>query len=95
MKPDDQTPEPEHDRGRPADPGRKPIPFKIDGKDYETTDTRQQAKDLLDLAGLPADGYDLARHRGQGQVENFDDNAEVHIRPGDRFITKRQAGTVA
>jgi hypothetical protein len=64
------------------------VSFTIDGVEYSSTDRRQTAAQLLALAGVDPADHDLARVVGQGQVEKrFEDNEEVQLTPGARFIS--------
>ena len=64
------------------------VSFTIDGVEYSSTDGRQTAAQLLALAGVDPADHDLARVVGQGQVEKrFEDNEEVQLTPGARFIS--------
>lgn len=79
--------------GKPDGVGK--VPFKVDGQNFTTGEPKQPARDVLALAGLSADDYDLTRPSGPGQVETFDDDDIVHIRPGDKFLSLKQSATVA
>lgn len=71
------------------------ITFTIDGRSFTLGDKHQPAATLLDLAGLPAQGYDLAEVRGHGDVHTFKDDQQVVIKTGDEFVTVRQSAQVA
>ena len=49
---------------------RRSIPFTIDGQPFTTDDVSQKASDLLLLAGLNPDLYDLGGNQGQGPAGN-------------------------
>lgn len=76
-------------------PGRRRVRFTVDGQRYTTDDRTQPARAILELAGLAADTFDLTRVRRKGQVERFDDDETVTIRPGDDFLSLRCQATVA
>lgn len=68
--------------------GQPPVTFTIDGVEYTSTDRRQTAAQLLALAGVNPADHDLARVVGQGQVDKrFDDNEEVQLTPGAKFVS--------
>lgn len=73
------------------------IRFKIDGQKFTTTDAEQPAADLLRLAGLDPEHFDLGqRHRGASvSTKLFDDTETVHIEDGDRFVSIRECAPVA
>lgn len=71
------------------------IHFTIDGKPFTTTDDDQQAADLLRLAGLDPNAYDLAKVSHHGTPEVFKDTAVVELENGDKFVSVRQNAPVA
>jgi len=72
------------------------IPFTIDGQPFTTTDRRQPAAALLQLAGLDPARYDLGELDGHGgQTKRFADDEVVTIRPNARFVSIRHAADVA
>jgi hypothetical protein len=75
---------------KPAD-----ITLTIDGQTFTVHDKHQNAAALLGLAGLPAEGYDLAQVRGQGEVHVFKDSQQVVAKAGDEFVSVRQSAQVA
>lgn len=77
--------------------GRRLIPFTIDGGPYETDDLSQRASELLKLAGLDSDGYDLGEVEGKEHLETkwYQDNEIVEIRKDARFVSRRQSAPVA
>lgn len=73
-----------------------PVPITIDGRRYEVEQGRQlTAADLLRLAGLDPDGYDLAEVLGHGDVRTFRDGDVVDVRPHEKFVSVRQVAPVA
>lgn len=74
---------------------RPPIEFTIDGQAHTTEEHRQAAADLLRLAGLEPTSYDLARLLPNDNPQRFNDDDVVTIRPGDRFVSKRENAQVA
>lgn len=72
------------------------VEFSIDGRPFSTGDRSQPAATLLRLAGLDPTNYDLAELRGNSpQPHRYDDDADVHIRPGARFVSIRHQADVA
>jgi hypothetical protein len=72
------------------------VPFTIDGQLFTTSDRRQPAATLLNLAGLDPVRYDLGELHGQaGQTKRFADDEIVTIRPNARFVSIRHAADVA
>lgn len=71
---------------------RPVLHFTIDGRPYRTHDDHQEVADLLRLAGLGPDHYDLAR---VGDPRPLDPAVLVTIREGDRFVTARRNHPVA
>ena len=76
---------------------RRSIPFTIDGQPFTTDDVSQKASDLLLLAGLNPDLYDLGEIRGKERPETkrFDDQEVVEIEKDARFVSIRQTADVA
>ena len=76
---------------------RRSIPFTIDGQPFTTDDVSQKASDLLLLAGLNPDLYDLGEIRGKERPETkrFDDQEIVEIEKDARFVSIRQTADVA
>jgi hypothetical protein len=73
----------------------RPVEFSIEGRRYTTTERRQQAIDLLRLAGIdPAQHelWELRLHRPLPVRYRFD--AEILIRPGARFVAIRKSADV-
>ena len=79
------------------DAPRRSIPFTIDGQPFTTDDLSQKASDLLLLAGLNPDLYDLGEIRGKDRPETkrFDDLEIVEIQKDARFVSIRQTADVA
>ena len=80
-----------------ADPSRRSITFTIDGEYYTTDDISQRAADILRLADLNPDTYDLGELIGKERPETkrFKDGELVEIEKDARFISIRQKGDVA
>jgi hypothetical protein len=73
----------------------KTIRFTIDGKPITTTDDDQQAANLLRLAGLDPNVYDLAKVIHGGTPKVFKDTSVVELENGDKFVSVRQNALVA
>jgi hypothetical protein len=72
------------------------IPFTIDGRPFEVEAGKQvTAGDLLRLAGLDPNGYDLAEVLGHGQLREFTGDQLVEVRPHEKFVSVRQTAPVA
>jgi hypothetical protein len=72
------------------------VRFSIDGEEYETTDRRQPAADLLRIGGLDPGMYDLGELRpGQHEPVRYRDEEIVTVRPNARFVSIRQRADVA
>ena len=72
----------------PADEmGQPPVTFTIDGIAFSIEDRRQNAGQLLTLAGVDPADHDLGRVVGQGQVEQFADQDEIQVTPGANFVS--------
>ena len=76
---------------------QRSIPFTIDGQPFATDDVSQRASDLLLLAGLNPDLYDLGEIKGKDRPETkrFDDQEVVEIQKDARFVSIRQTADVA
>jgi hypothetical protein len=74
---------------------RKTVVITIDGRPFTVEDRHYTAAELLALAGLPPDGYDLTRVRKHGEVETFRDAEKVNVKDGDVFVSVNRQGTVA
>jgi len=81
------------DGARPEDHGK--IHITIDGRRFTVEGHEHTAAELLGLAGLSADGYDLTRVGEHGQVETFRDQQVIDVKNGDVFVSVNQQGTVA
>ncbi len=79
------------------EPIRGPVPFTIDGQPFTTKDTRQKAFEILRLAGLDPNIYDLGELRGKDrpQTQRFADDDLVDIEKDARFVSIRQSADVA
>jgi hypothetical protein len=72
------------------------VPITIDGREFEVEQGHQEtAGDLLRLAGLDPNGYDLAVIRGQGEIQKFGDDERVEVHPHEKFVSIRQTAPVA
>ena len=76
--------------------GGRLIPFTIDGVRYETGDLSQRAIDLLVLAGLDPEVYDLVQLLGKdNQRKKYGDYDRVQITKDARFVSLRQSAPVS
>lgn len=72
------------------------IPITIDGRPFEVEPGRHEtAGDLLRLAGLDPNGYDLAVIRGHGEIHKFHDSHHVEVHAHEKFVSIRQTAPVA
>ena len=72
------------------------VPITIDGRPFEVEPGRHEtAGDLLRLAGLDPNGYDLAVIREHGEIHKFADNQRVDVQPHEKFVSIRQTAPVA
>lgn len=71
------------------------VKFTIDGRPFTVFDSEQASGDLLQLADLDPCGYDLARLCANSEPEKFEDDAQITVKPGDRFVAIRQSAAVA
>jgi hypothetical protein len=72
------------------------IPITIDGRRFEVEPGRHEtAGDLLRLAGLDPNGYDLAVIRGHGEIHKFHDSHHVEVHAHEKFVSIRQTAPVA
>jgi Multiubiquitin len=72
------------------------VPITIDGRRYEVEQGRHlTAADLLRLAGLNPDGYDLAEVLGHGEVRTFQAGDVVDVQADEKFVSVRQVAPVA
>jgi hypothetical protein len=68
----------------------------IDGRPFDVEPGRHEtAGDLLWLAGLDPNGYDLAVIRGHGDIHKFSDSEKVEVEPHEKFVSIRQTAPVA
>lgn len=75
---------------------RRPIEFTIDGRSYTTTDHKQQAGELLRLAGLDPNCFDLGELKGQRpEPIRYRDDETVTIPNKSRFVSIRHRANVA
>ena len=78
---------------KPSDHDRpREIPFTVDGERYTTTDREQPAADILQLAGLDPELFDLGELRGgqKPKTKHYVDEALVRIRRHARFVSIRE-----
>ncbi|MEV7038362.1 multiubiquitin domain-containing protein [Amycolatopsis sp. NPDC051061] len=76
-------------------PHRK-IRISIDGRPFEVEQNQPvTAAELLRLAGLDPNGYDLAEVHGHGNLEKFEDSKVVAVHPNEKFVSIRQVAPVA
>lgn len=74
----------------------RPISFTIDGRQYNTTDHRQPAADLLRLAGLEPSRFDLGELKGhRPDPIRYRDDTIVEIHNNARFVSIRHRADVA
>jgi hypothetical protein len=74
----------------------KPIHFTIDGRPFTTEDPDPTAAELLTLAGLDPNGYDLGQIRpGDPEPDRFKDQQKVHLHDGEKFVSIRERAEVA
>ena len=79
------------------EPGRRHIPFTIDGQTFTTDDPSQRAASLLRLADLDPAIFDLGELVGKEhpQTKRFADDEIVNIVKDARFVSIRQSAPVA
>lgn len=85
------------------EPSRLPITFTVDGQPFSTGDfadekERHPASEILRLAGLDPNAYDLGEIRDKdqpGSTERFSANDSIDIEKGARFVTIRHEAGVA
>ena len=79
----------------PPNPERS-IKFTIDGRPFVVNDPDQTAGRLLQLAGLDPNGYDLGElHGNNPKPKLYQDDDEVRVQNGDRFVSVRECAAVA
>lgn len=72
------------------------VQITIDGRPFEVEPGHHlTAADLLRLAELDPNGYDLAEIRGHGEIRKFEDTETVPVHPGEKFVSIRQVAPVA
>lgn len=80
------------DRSNP----KEPATFTIDGREFPLNEREYTAAELLGLAGLDPEGYDLAElHGNRPEPKRYADADTVRVQPGDRFVTIRDRAAVA
>lgn len=67
--------------------GQPPVTFTLDGVEYTVEDRRQAAGDVLRIGGLDPADYDLLRIVGQGKERRFEDDQEVQLVPGGKYLS--------
>ncbi|TCJ34614.1 hypothetical protein [Parafrankia sp. BMG5.11] len=78
------------------DERHRTVQITIDGRPFDVDpDRHRTAGDLLRLAGLNPNGYDLAVVRGHGDVHRFKDTDPVEVHPREKFVSIRQRAEVA
>lgn len=83
-------------------PGQAPngppqeVTITIDGREFTVDQGEYTAAELLGLAGLDPEGYDLAElHGNRPEPKRYADADTVRVQPGDRFVTIRDRAAVA
>lgn len=80
----------------PPSNNTKPVTFSLDGQEFTLSDDKQDAADLLRLANLDINDYDLTVLRnGNAPAKPYDDDQQVHIKDGDVFLSVRRSAPVA
>ena len=85
------------------EPSRLPITFTVDGQPFSTGDfadgkERQSASEILRLAGLDPNAYDLGEIQDKDKpvsTKRFSANDSIDIEKGARFVSIRQKADVA
>ena len=85
------------------EPSRLPVTFTVDGQSFSTGDfadgkERQQASEILRLAGLDPNAYDLGEIQGKDKpvsTKRFSAADLIDIEKGARFVSIRQKADVA
>lgn len=78
--------------GGPRPP--KKLTIRIDGRRFTTDDDQQTAAELLRLAGLDPDRYDLSEIE-HGKTTRYADDQRLTLHDGDKFVSIRQEAQVA
>ena len=80
----------------PDSMGRE-VPFTIDGEPFTTSDLSQKASELLRLARLDPNNYDLGELQGKERplTKRYGDDELVEIKKDARFVSIRQKAPVA
>jgi hypothetical protein len=80
----------------PEQHGHPAVHFTIDGRPFTTTDLDPTVLELLRLAGLDPSGYDLGEVLpGQPEPRVFEDEQQLHLHGGERFVSIRERAEVA
>jgi len=81
---------------KPKPPKDESVTFTLDGRSLTSPTRKMSAGDLLRLGGLDPAGYDLTVIRpGQAPEKAYDDDRQVVIKDGDKFLSVRQSAQVA
>jgi len=67
--------------------GQPPVTFTLDGVEYTVEARRQLAADVLRLASLDPADYDLLRIVGKDEEKRYEDQEEVELVPGGRYLS--------
>jgi hypothetical protein len=78
------------DGGRPP----KTQTIRIDGQRFTTDEEQLTAAELLRLAGLDPERYDLAAIE-HGKTTRYEDEDRITLHDGDKFVSIRQEASVA
>jgi uncharacterized protein YabE (DUF348 family) len=73
---------------------KRKVPIKIDGETFPLDTDTPLVADLLRLAGVDPDQYDLFQLTNDDSVA-LNDNDHITVSPGQKFVTKRHAAPVA
>lgn len=96
--PEPRHPDDHHDDHRPGQGGGgrppKMLTIRIDGRRFTTDEEQLTAAELLRLAGLDPERYDLAEIE-HGKTTRYEDEERLTLHDGDKFVSIRQEATVA
>lgn len=67
--------------------GQPSVTFTLDGVEHTVADRRQPAGDVLRLGGLDPADYDLLRVVGKGEHQRFQDDQEIQLVPGGKYLS--------
>ncbi len=70
-------------------PGRpdKTVNCTVDGQPLAFDNPNQTAAAVLTAAGLDPSRYDLGSYKHNGDTKTYNDDANVHIKNGDTFVS--------